>query len=324
LLITLALGTAFSLFVAAIAVPVDLIFNKDVGWLLIATAALAFFQPFQLLTEQVCQGLNRIKLLSAFQIMIAGLYLATLVAFAAAGRLDAGTALGAYLGAIGAATIFAMARLGPRLRDSAAFARLAIKEARRFGLNIYLARILAVASSRADQLLIAYFIISPVPLGVYSIVQKFSNPIIMLGRSLAVTRYRAFAKLESVPRRIIRWNALITLTAAAGLVIVGPTAIRLLLPQYSEGTGMLLPFALTSLFAGLFQPFNIFLQSHGRGAELRNIVLFTGLASLAGLVAAVPRWGILGAAWVGAGAMALDYLLHLHYYSRFRRTMNRG
>jgi hypothetical protein len=54
---------------------------------------------------------------------------------------------------------------------------------------------------------------------------------------------------------------------------------------------------------------------------LRNIVVIVSAASLAGLVVAVPRFAIAGAAWVGAGAMALDYLLHLHYYSRFRQAI---
>ena len=86
-------------------------------------------------------------------------------------------------------------------------------------------------------------------------------------------------------------------------------------------TTLLLPFALMSLFIGLLQPYNAFLASHGRGAEIRNIVVSIGVASLAALVVFVPRFGIAGAAWSGAAVMALDYLLHLYYYSKFRRTL---
>jgi len=73
-LITLAIGVAFALFIAAAAKPIDLIFSKDVRWLLMSTAALSFFQPFQLFIEQSCQGLNQIRRLSVFQLTMSGCY----------------------------------------------------------------------------------------------------------------------------------------------------------------------------------------------------------------------------------------------------------
>jgi len=76
-----------------------------------------------------------------------------------------------------------------------------------------------------------------------------------------------------------------------------------------------------NMFVGLFQPYNIFLAANGRGAELRNIVLTTGLTTVAVLIFTVPKFGITGAAWTCAGAMALDYLLHLVYYRKTRRAL---
>src|SRR5215510_2547237 len=60
-LMAAALGIALALFVALAALPISAIFHKDVRWLLLSVAALAFFQPFQLLIELSCQGLNRIR-----------------------------------------------------------------------------------------------------------------------------------------------------------------------------------------------------------------------------------------------------------------------
>ena len=82
-----------------------------------------------------------------------------------------------------------------------------------------------------------------------------------------------------------------------------------------------MPFALANLFAGLFQPYNIFLASHGRGAEVRNIAAAVALSSVVGLSLVVPRYGISGAAWTATVVMALDYVLHLYYYQRFRRSL---
>ena len=321
-LMTLAISVMFSVFIAAAAKPIDLIFAKDVRWLFIATAALAFFQPFQLFIEQSCQGLNQIRRLSVFQLTMSGCYLAALIVLVATHRLTAGTALGAYLAGIGMASVWTLVRMRPSFTGASRYIKLTLKETRGYGFNLYLARISGMASSRSDQLAIGYFLSGTAPLGMYAIAQKFSNPIAMIGRSLATTRFRAFARLTRVPARIIRWNAAAVIAASIGLVALGPIVLRFVFPKYSEAAPLLVPFAAMNLFVGLFQPYNIFLAAHGRGAALRNIVLATGVATVAALLFAVPRFGIAGAAWTVAGAMALDYLLHLLYYRRFRHTLD--
>jgi O-antigen/teichoic acid export membrane protein len=320
-LMTLAIGLVFSLFIALAAAPIDLFFNKDVRWLFIATAALAFFQPFQLLIEQSCQGLNQIRRLSVFQLLMSGCYLLALVLLVATQRLTAGTALGAYLAGTASASLWTLARMQPSFSGAAHYIKQTLKETRGYGFNLYLARISGMASSRSDQLAIGYFLPGTAELGMYAIAQKFSNPIAMAGRSLATTRFRAFAKLKQVPSRITKWNAVAVGSASVGLIALGPLALRVLFPKYSDAASLLLPFAVMNSFVGLFQPYNIFLASHGRGVELRNIVLIVGVATIAALVVLVPRFGITGAAWTGACAMALDYILHVLYYRRFKRTL---
>ena len=321
-LMTLAISVAFSVFIALAAAPIDVFFKKDVRWLLIATAALAFFQPFQLFIEQSCQGLNQIRRLSVFQLLVSGGYLIALIILVAAQRLTAGTALGAYLASTGLASVWTLLRMQPSFKGLSRYIKLTLKETRGFGFNLYLARISGMASSRSDQLAIGYFLPGTAPLGMYAIAQKFSNPIAMVGRALAATRFRAFARLTRVPGRITKWNAVAVLAASIALIALGPLTLRLVFPKYSEATSLLVPFAVMNSFVGLFQPYNVFLASHGRGAELRNIVLIVGGATIAALIVTVPRFGIAGAAWTAAAAMALDYLLHVLYYRRFKRTLD--
>jgi O-antigen/teichoic acid export membrane protein len=320
-LMTCVISLAFAVFIAAAATAIDSVFDKDVRWLFIGTAALAFFLPFQLLIEQSCQGLNQIRRLSVFQLLMSGSYLVALIVLIALGRLNAGTALGAYLAGAGVATTWTLARMQPSFSGALHFVRLALNETRGYGFNLYLARISGVASSRSDQLAIGYFIPGTSVLGIYAIAQKFSNPIAMMGRSLAVTRFRTFARLTSVPARITKWNAVALVGAAVALVLFGPFVLKFVFPKYSEAAPLLIPFAAMNLFVGLFQPYNIFLASHGRGIELRNIVLIVGVVTIAALIVTVPRFGITGAAWTGAASMALDYILHVHYYRKFKRTL---
>lgn len=320
-LMTLGIGVIFALFIALAAAPVDMVFGKGIRWLLMGTAVLAFFQPFQLLVEQSCQGLNQIRRLSVFQLLMSGTYLLGLILLVAVHRLSAGTALGAYFAGTGIAAIWTLFQLRPSFSGATPYIRLTLRETRGYGFNLYLARISGLASSRSDQLAIGYFLTDAAPLGMYAIAQKFSNPVSLIGRSLAMTRFRAFARLTRVPGRIIRWNAAVLFATAIALVVFGPIVLRLAFPKYSDAAPLLIPFAAMNLFVGLFQPYNVFLAAHGRGAELRNIVLLVGIVSIAALLLTVPRFGIAGAAWTAAAAMALDYLLHLLYYRKFMNTL---
>ena len=216
---------------------------------------------------------------------------------------------------IGLAALWAITRLRPSFHSSARYIKLMIEEVRRYGFNIYLSRLTGTTAARFDQIVIAYFL-NAAPLGLYAIAQKVSNPILTLSRALAITRFRAFAKLTRVPARIIKWNAAALIRPHSAVRFSLSDSARL--PKYVESAPLLLPFAAFNLFAGLFQPYNMFLASHGRGAEIRNIVLVVALASLTGLILFVPRFGVAGAAWVGATAMALDYILHLYYRSSGR------
>jgi O-antigen/teichoic acid export membrane protein len=183
-LVTIAISIAFSLFIALTATPIDIFFHKDVRWLLVGSAALAFFQPFQLFIEQSCTGLNQIRRLSMFQLLLSGCYLAGLVLLVATQRLSAGTALGAYLAGVAVASIWALVRLRPSFSGASHYVKVTLKETRGYGLNLYLARISGMASSRSDQLAIGYFLTDAAPLGMYAVAQKFSNPIAMMAGRL--------------------------------------------------------------------------------------------------------------------------------------------
>jgi len=321
-LMTILIGVAFSAFIVAASKPIDILFTKNVRWLFIGTAVLSFFQPFQLLIEQTCQGLNQIRRLSVFQLVMSAGYLAGLVLLVSAHRLTAGTALGAYLAGTAVSSVWAIIQLRPAFRGSFEYIKLTLKETRGYGFNLYLARISGMASSRSDQLAIGYFFAETAPLGIYAMAQKFSNPIAMIGRSLAVTRFRAFARLDGVPSRIIRWNVAALAVSSIALAAIGPIVLKFVFPKYAEAAPLLIPFAAMILFVGLFQPYNIFLAAHGRGVELRNIVLIVGVLMIGALLITVPRFGITGAAWTASAAMALDYVLHVHYYRQFKKGLS--
>jgi len=319
----LVIGILFAVFIAAASYPLDLIFHRNDRALLMGAAALAFFQPFQLMIEQSCTGLNQIQRLSAFQLLAAAANLLILAVLALTDRLTASAALLSYLGGLGIASLWILSRLRPRFRGLGPFVRLTMAETKSYGFNIYLARLTGAASSRLDNLIIGYFLgrasLSDALLALYSIPQRLAAPIATLSRAVGVTRFRAFAGLPRIPARILKWNAGLLLIGSIGMASAGPVVLYYLFPKYREAAPLLIPFSVLNFFAGLFQPYNSFLASHGQGAALRNVAVAVTITSVVGLAITVPRFGITGAAWTGAVAMALDYLLHLHYYRKFEK-----
>jgi O-antigen/teichoic acid export membrane protein len=314
------LGAMLSSLIALSSFAVDMIFKKNVGWILLSAAPFALFLPFQTLAQDSCQGLNQIRRLSVFQLALSVLNLAFQVSLALWGHLTARTALMAQLAAISLSSLLAVLSMRPDFAERARHIGLIIREARGFGFNVYLARLTGTASTRLDNLVIGYYLPEAM-LGLYDNAQRVSNPIVTLARSLAITRYRAFAAMDRIPRRIKFWNAVTLGTAAISLALAGPLALPLVFPKYSDAARLLLPFAVWGFFSGLFQPYNMFLGAHGRGAEIRNIALAITLFSIVALLLSVPRWGIMGAAWSAAATMALDYGLVLYYYRKLRRRL---
>ena len=317
LMLSVADGIAFSVLVALIAFPADWIFKQDVRWLLIGAAPAALFLPAQRLIEESCQGLNRIRMLSEYRLVTAGLQLAATAMLALTHRLTAASALLAYLLAMGPAASITIVRLGVRFKGSSSFVRRTLREIKSYGFNAYIAAMTGTASARLDNVIIPY-LIGAEPLGLYFSAQRFSAPLSALARTVAITRFRAFARLVEVPQRIVKWNTAAMATGAVLLALGGPVAITILFPRYAAAAPLFLPFAVLNLFLGLFQPYNMFLASHGRGAELRNIAAAVTIGTVIALFLCVPAYGVVGAAWAGAVAMMLDYALHLYYYRKLK------
>jgi O-antigen/teichoic acid export membrane protein len=319
-LMAMVIGAALAVFIVSLAPVIDLFFGTDSRWLLTTAAALIFFQPFQLLIELSCQGLNRIRQLAVFQLLMSSFYLLSLFTLALSHRLTAKSALFAYLMGIGVSSLCALMQLRPIFKGSAKQIKVILGEARGYGLNLYLARITATASVRLDNFVIKFYLPEYSLLGFYDRAQKLANPISTLARALAITRFRAFANVKRVPERIIKWNTITLLASSLAMAICGPFLLRRFFPNYAESAPLLIPFAVFNLFAGLFQPYNTFLAARGHSAYIRNIALVVTLTSITGLFVTVPRWGIWGAAWAGAFTMFLDYLLHLYYYRKSQES----
>jgi O-antigen/teichoic acid export membrane protein len=326
----LGIGALFSLVIAASGPVVEVFLDQSghadasVTGTLLAAASLAAAIPLQQLAEQACQGTNRIGALAALRLAlpIASISIVSAL-YAATGTLTPAPAICAYLGGNLVAACVVLAMLKPSFslrRDDFDRIRAAVRE---YGFDLYAGRVVGMMSTRLDQLLIPFFV-GPRRWGAYRIAQQVSEPVASVARTLATTRFKAFANAREVPVAFERWNMAIVGAAAAALAGVGWFVFEIVFPnKYRNALPLFVPFAFATFFAGLLQPYNMFLTAHGRGRSLRNISLALGVLNLAGLYAFTRRYGLAGAAWFAVAAMAFNFALHLYYYRKLLKELEK-
>ncbi len=319
----LAIGAAFAVTIAAAGPLVERALHEP-GYAapLLAAAPLVIAIPLQQLAELACQGTNRIGALAALRLALPVSSLSIIAALhTAVGPISPVPAVVAYFGGIFVSVVLVLALLRPSFdlrRDD--FARL-LSATREYGLDLYAGRFIGMMSLRLDQLLIPFFI-GPRRWGAYAMAQRVSEPVANLARTLATTRFKAFANADEVSRSLVRWNIALLAVAAIGLAGLGPFAFTLVFPnKFRNALPLLFPFSLVALFAGLLQPYNMFLAAHGSGRSLRNISLAIGVVNLVGLWIFTRQYGLGGAAWFAVTSMAFNFALHLYYYQRLRKTI---
>lgn len=322
----LAIAAAFAVTVALLGPVVDAALARfgyadtSVAPILLLVAPLAMGVPLQLLVENACLGTNRIGALAALRIALPVTSISVIaILHALTGTVSVRVGVAAYLGGLLASAVIVGLSLRPSFdvrREDFARIGAAVRE---YGFDLYLGRVVSIMSVRLDQLLIPYFV-GPRRFGAFSIAQRISEPVSGLARALATTRFKSFAGEPEVRRSLVRWNLALLAAGSMALATAGPWVIVIAFQgKFHNALPLLLPFAIAALFAGMLQPYNLFLAAHGAGRSLRNLSLVIGVLNLVGLFVFTRRYGLAGAAWFAVASMAVNFVLHLYAYRRLLR-----
>jgi glycosyltransferase involved in cell wall biosynthesis/O-antigen/teichoic acid export membrane protein len=292
----------------------NLLANPEVRTFLIEVSPLCAILPVQLCLEQICQGLNHIRLLSLLRIMLPTSAFLSILLLSFFNKLTILTALFSSIGAIVFSCVIIAILLKPSFSNLKTNVALVFSETRRFGFDIYFGRITTMISTKLDGILIPLFL-GTAQLGFYDLARKFPDNLTNLSRSMAITRFKTFANEPEVRPIIVQSNLLLLISGTLSLIFIGPYLLLLLYTDKSlPAINLLTAFALGAFFGGLFQPYNAFLAAHGQGGELRNISVFIGILNVISLFLVLPRFGLSGAAWMAAIASAINFGLHYYYY----------
>jgi O-antigen/teichoic acid export membrane protein len=202
----------------------------------------------------------------------------------------------------GASTLaFGLVVMGHRW--SADFDRGALKRALAFGIPLVPHAFAQWALAVSDRAIMGA-IVGPEPVGVYFAAFQICLPVTLVAIAISQGTQPLFADLavsRSRPADVSRAatsHALFVFLAAAVIVLIGPSAVLLLLPASYGGAAGLIPWlALGACLFGLYlMPMNAISITAGRTRYAWTVTAVAALANVALNLLLVPRFGALAAA----------------------------
>ncbi len=244
-----------------------------------------------------------------------------------------GWALALYLGygliAIGIVTVFSQAagyainycyfrRIFPGRTISIRLANLAtLREMARFGIHTFVMTISNQLRNAGAPLLIGHFL-GAAFVGFYNLPVRLLQYTVELVRRIAIVTNTKAAELAARERSeglaelaiyTNRYSLVIFMPLAILLGTYGPQLLTLWVgPSFaSHSAPVLLPLLVGCVIGVVGQASaGMLLQGMGRHQGYARAVFAEAVAGLLLAIAIIPRWGILGAAWLGAALTVLD------------------
>jgi O-antigen/teichoic acid export membrane protein len=202
--------------------------------------------------------------------------------------------------------LFVLALLGLRMRErSVGCVRGAVPTGRlfRYGLAVYASGIFYMLNQQLDQLLLSLWV-PPQELGQYALAASLSGIMLLAPTAMGPVVFSHLARsgFEGGRRHALRAIAL-----CGALLLLGGVLITLLAPllvrlaygaAFAPAGRVLRVLAPAAALLGLGNLLSDVLRGSGKPLVPTYAMLMGLLVTIPGLLIAVPRWGIWGAAWV--------------------------
>jgi O-antigen/teichoic acid export membrane protein len=310
-------GAAFCVVVFGSSFVVDSWFHVDAAFALRTTAAVAFVYPFVEVARWLAQGADRLHVYSISIVFAQILFAVSLVALV---RVDdhPGIALPLLLQALAMAVgwVVFVLLIRPLFRNTRPYVRLLFQQARAFGFQVYVGRLLSVGTYNMDILMVAIWT-NPRQVGLYALAGALAGA---SGLPVAGVANALFGRMVRTATLRTQWIALawaIGLVFAAAVWIGARPFFRLVFSsEYVDAARYVLPLALAQAVRGVTGIYNNFLSAQGRGRDLRNAALLLAGSNLALNFALIPPYGAMGAAWASLVALLVNYIAHVYFYRK--------
>jgi O-antigen/teichoic acid export membrane protein len=186
----------------------------------------------------------------------------------------------------------------------------------KYGMAIYISGLAYTVNQQLDQLLLSLWV-APSELGQYAAAVSLAGVLLIIPSTVGPILFSKVARASDEPieqRRHTRHAALLTLAllvpAGLGLMILAPWATHLLYgAAYAKAGQVLRILAPATILLGVGYTMADVLRSSGKPMYSTYGALAGGVITVVGLAWALPRFGIIGAAWVSFSAYGIMMLV---------------
>ncbi len=315
-ILTLILGSLFSLFIFIFSYLVDDIFETNVSDILLISSPLFFSFLFIQLFSAIGTGSGKpsigvyFELISRilFMIILFVLYQMNLMSVL---RIIVFSTLSHIFTIV---TFFFL--LKPAFTDLKNTWQTLKNTNATFGKDYYFGSITNQSTFKLDDLMIAAWI-NPIQLGFYSIARLLCSPIGLGSSAINNAMFKNYSKLERIPQRIF---LLITTLSILGVIIINIAGDFIIVhffgKEYIDASSYILIFSLAFFFMAMYQPFN-FLTAKGKGKVVRNTAIVESLINILGNIILIPLLGIAGALYTTLVARMSHFFMKWYYYTKY-------
>jgi O-antigen/teichoic acid export membrane protein len=250
----------------------------------------------------VLRGLERFGVYNALRLCQSGLWLASVIAFAALSVRSATGLMVCLLGAVAVtgaiATVVVVRAIGlPRIGIRGSRALMA------YGSQVWIGAVANQCNANVDQLILGAFA-AAAALGQYSVAVSVASLLTVISTGLGVVTLPAVARADARSRPVIARHNLrlgfgLMFMAAVAIGLAGPFVIPAVLgPAFRPAVPLLEILLLGQVALGSTQILHEIARGMGR-LRLPAVIETVGAAFTVGLLLlTVPRWGAHAAAWV--------------------------
>ena len=316
LLLYVPVAAVFGATIVGLSFGVDAWFNVEVGDALLVAAPLALAYPLAHLSVPLAQGLDRLNASSASAAVGHVLFLGAVVILVYADSVDVTVVLALRGVSLLVSGAILVAWLRPSFTRARLHARRLLRDARSYGFQVYVGRVLSVGTYQMDVLMLAVYA-DPASVGYYALAGALAYALGLPVLGMATALFPRMATADVLEARWIVLSAAIGAVMFAGAALAaGPLIALVFPPGYAPVAALVLPLVAAEAVRGVTSMYNAYLSAHGMGRELRNAALVLTGSNVALNVALIPPFGASGAAWASLLALVANLAAHVVAYRR--------
>lgn len=182
----------------------------------------------------------------------------------------------------------------------------------KYGLAVYASGLTYMVNLQLDQILLTQWV-GAEPLGLYAAAASLSNALLIVPSAIGSISFSRMARAtagqalqKGITRQTLGLTLALLVPCVVLLAVAGPFLVKLLYGDSFALSGRLLwVLAPAVLFLGMGQILADLLRGAGRPMLASLGAIAGAVVTALGLLVALPRWGVWGAAWVSCAAYAL-------------------